>query len=117
MSTDGSGIAVVKEANIYFLRSPGMKLERITSTGVVGSVYHGVPDWIYKGNNNYIIDYFTSHEYIAERILRTEKCLWFSPNGEYLAFLTVNSSQVDMTMIFENKSIYLSRLTKCMCLI
>ena len=45
----GSAMAVVRDNNIYYRESMDHKLEKITTTGEVGNVYHGVPDWIYRG--------------------------------------------------------------------
>ena len=48
-STVGSALAVVKQNNIFYLRSMNHQLEEVTSSGVAGEIYHGVADWLYRG--------------------------------------------------------------------
>ena len=42
-------MALVRDNNIFYRESMEHKLEKMTTTGEVGSVYHGVTDWLYRG--------------------------------------------------------------------
>lgn len=53
------------------------KGEQITHDGVPGIIYNGVPDWVYE-----------------EEVLGTGSALWFSPNGDRIAFVRFNDTQV-----------------------
>ena len=44
-----SAMAMVRDNNIYYRESMEHKMENITISGEVGTVYHGVPDWLYRG--------------------------------------------------------------------
>lgn len=48
-SSVGSAMATVRDNNIYYRETMDHKLEQITTTGEVGSLYNGVPDWLYGG--------------------------------------------------------------------
>jgi dipeptidyl-peptidase 4 len=52
---------------------------KVTSITIDGGpeVFHGVPDWVYE-----------------EEVLENRSALWFSPDGEYIAFLSFDDSQV-----------------------
>ena len=45
----GSAMAMVKDNNIFYRESMEHKMEKVTTSGEVGTVYNGVPDWLYKG--------------------------------------------------------------------
>lgn len=47
----GTGLVYVFKNNIYYITAPEnvLKPERITSDGVEGVIYNGVPDWVYEG--------------------------------------------------------------------
>ena len=47
-------MALVRDNNIFYRQSMDHKLEKMTTTGEVGSVYHGVTDWLYRGIPEYI---------------------------------------------------------------
>lgn len=51
---------------------------RITKTGVPNVIFNGVPDWLYE-----------------TEILKQDYALWFSPDGQYLMYLTFNDSLVE----------------------
>ena len=40
---------MVKDNNIYYRESMEHKMEKVTTSGEVGTVYHGVPNWLYRG--------------------------------------------------------------------
>ena len=46
----GGGVVFVSRNDIYYLDSiPNGQVRRITTTGVAGTVYNGVADWLYEG--------------------------------------------------------------------
>lgn len=67
----------VQGNNIYYLPSVGESVRQLTRTGQDGSVWNGVPDWIY-----------------GEKILRTDHAVWFSPDGSRLAYVSFDDSKV-----------------------
>uniref|UniRef100_A0A7E4ZW03 Dipeptidyl aminopeptidase-like protein 6 n=1 Tax=Panagrellus redivivus TaxID=6233 RepID=A0A7E4ZW03_PANRE len=70
--------AFVHENDIYYQEKPGTKaVKRITTSGNA-TVLNGVADWIYE-----------------EEILQTSKALWWSKDGQDLAFLTIDNTKVD----------------------
>ncbi|KAF2361491.1 Dipeptidylpeptidase IV N-terminal domain, partial [Trinorchestia longiramus] len=76
-------IAFVFHNDLYYTTSPSLStMYRISSTGQIGTIFNGVPDWVYE-----------------EEILSSNSALWFSPQGTRLAFATFNDSLVD-TMNF-----------------
>ena len=93
----GNALAVVKQNNIFYMRSINHKMEEVTNTGVVGEIYHGVADWLYRGM---VTNYNTrSFYFFSEKILKKTECLWFSPDGAYLVFLTLNDTQVRCSLV------------------
>lgn len=66
----GNALIYVYQNNIYY-RPEAEKADdyQITNTGVFGTIYNGVPDWVYE-----------------EEVFGSNKALWFSPNGNKLAF-------------------------------
>lgn len=76
-------IAFVFHNDLYYTTSPTLStMYRITSSGQIGTIFNGVPDWVYE-----------------EEILSSNSALWFSPEGGRLAFATFNDTLVD-TMNF-----------------
>ncbi|OXU21775.1 hypothetical protein TSAR_010761 [Trichomalopsis sarcophagae] len=75
----GSALVYVLDNDIYYhqLASYGVETRRITFDGKQQAVYNGVPDWVYE-----------------EEVLGTDRAMWFSPNGEHLAFATMNDTEV-----------------------
>nr|CAD7570341.1 unnamed protein product [Timema californicum] len=72
----GNGYVYVHGNNIVYRSSAADIVDKvITSTGVVGLIYHGIPDWVYE-----------------EEVFSSNKALWFSPNGEWLAFASFNDT-------------------------
>lgn len=47
----GTGLVYVRSNNIYYIPSPDEVLNpvAITSDGVEGVFYNGIPDWVYEG--------------------------------------------------------------------
>lgn len=63
--------------DIYYQSSPKINTnERITTDGS-SNIFNGVTDWLYQ-----------------EEIFLTSQALWWSKNGEQLAFLTIDNQKV-----------------------
>ncbi|KAK3858000.1 hypothetical protein Pcinc_035779 [Petrolisthes cinctipes] len=76
-------LAFVSHNDLYYTTGPDLDtMYRITDTGQIGSIFNGIPDWVYE-----------------EEILSSNSALWFSPSSRRLAFATFNDSRVD-TMNF-----------------
>ncbi|XP_066966101.1 dipeptidyl peptidase 4-like isoform X2 [Macrobrachium rosenbergii] len=76
-------IAFVSHNDLYYTTGPDLNtMYRLTDTGQIGSIFNGIPDWVYE-----------------EEILSSNSALWFSPNSRRLTFATFNDSHVD-TMNF-----------------
>lgn len=73
-STKGDKIAFVRGNDLYIWVNG--EISRITTDGGV-DVFNGVPDWVYE-----------------EEIYGDTKTLWWSPDGEYVAFLRMNETGV-----------------------
>ncbi|KAF2663737.1 hypothetical protein BT63DRAFT_111158 [Microthyrium microscopicum] len=67
-------LVFVWKNNIYFWDSA--TITPVTTDGSP-AVYHGVPDWVYE-----------------EEVIEGRSTLWYSPDGEYLAFLSFNDTNV-----------------------
>ncbi|KAI5778450.1 extracellular dipeptidyl-peptidase Dpp4 [Geopyxis carbonaria] len=73
-STQGDVVAFVRGNDLYLWKAGAVT--RVTTDGGV-DVFNGVPDWVYE-----------------EEIYGDRYTLWFSPDGEYLAFLRFNETGV-----------------------
>ncbi|XP_059183662.1 inactive dipeptidyl peptidase 10-like isoform X2 [Centropristis striata] len=73
----GQQLIYVFENNIYYQSDVKSNSLRITSSGLEGVVFNGLADWLYE-----------------EEVLGSHLALWWSPDGERLAFLTINDSLV-----------------------
>ena len=54
MFVPGGGIVFVKQNNIFY--KPNMTsggVYQVTISGIPGTVYNGVADWLYEGGNKY----------------------------------------------------------------
>ena len=71
---EGSAIAFVRN-NDLFVRN-GSEITQVTFNGGP-DMFNGVPDWVYE-----------------EEILGDRYALWFSPDGQYMAFLSFNETGV-----------------------
>ncbi|XP_043264684.1 venom dipeptidyl peptidase 4 [Colletes gigas] len=81
-----NAVVYVLQNDIYYqtFSETGSKVRRLTHTGVPGVIYNGVPDWVYE-----------------EEVLDSAVALWFSPNGDYLAFASYNDTEVkDVVMLY-----------------
>lgn len=73
----GSSFVYVLENNIYYQSKVDGKSVQITTNGVPGIIYNGVPDWVYE-----------------EEIIGENYALWFSPEGDKLMFAKFDDSDV-----------------------
>ncbi|XP_015790556.1 inactive dipeptidyl peptidase 10-like [Tetranychus urticae] len=73
----GNQLIFVFRNNIYYYPSIGSSLKLLTQSGRE-SVYNGIPDWLY-----------------GEKILKTNKALWWSPYGDKLAYASFDDTGVD----------------------
>ena len=70
---------MVKDNDIYYKSTiKTSAVERLTKSGVSGTVYNGVADWLYE-----------------EEILGSAVALWPSRSGTRLAYLSFNDTEVD----------------------
>uniref|UniRef100_A0A671YDK8 Inactive dipeptidyl peptidase 10-like n=1 Tax=Sparus aurata TaxID=8175 RepID=A0A671YDK8_SPAAU len=73
----GQQLIYIFENNIYYQSDVRSNSLRITSSGMEGVIFNGLADWLYE-----------------EEILGSHLAHWWSPDGEKLAFLTINNSLV-----------------------
>ncbi|XP_028286372.1 inactive dipeptidyl peptidase 10-like [Parambassis ranga] len=73
----GQQLIYIFENNIYYQSDVRSNSLRITSSGMEGVIFNGLADWLYE-----------------EEILRSHLAHWWSPDGERLAFLTINDTLV-----------------------
>ncbi|XP_069158727.1 venom dipeptidyl peptidase 4 isoform X2 [Procambarus clarkii] len=80
----GSGLVMVDDQyNIVYKRAANTpEVHRITDTGRPGLLYNGVPDWVYE-----------------EEILGSNSAVWFSQDGNMLAYASINDTLVDTVPI------------------
>lgn len=72
----GKGLAYIESNNIYYNDFEGMPII-ITSDGIPGVIYNGIPDWVYE-----------------EEVLGSDAASWFSPDGRNLAYVRFNDEDV-----------------------
>ncbi|XP_058468307.1 inactive dipeptidyl peptidase 10-like isoform X1 [Solea solea] len=73
----GHQLIYIFENNIYYQSDVRSVSLRITSSGMEGVIFNGIADWLYE-----------------EEILRSHLAHWWSPDGERLAFLTIDDTLV-----------------------
>ncbi|XP_028988707.1 inactive dipeptidyl peptidase 10-like isoform X2 [Betta splendens] len=73
----GQQLIYIFENNIYYQSDVRSNSLRITSSGMEGVIVNGLSDWLYE-----------------EEILLSHLAHWWSPDGERLAYLTVNDTLV-----------------------
>ncbi|XP_054009789.1 venom dipeptidyl peptidase 4-like isoform X2 [Hylaeus anthracinus] len=79
----GNALVYVYQNNIYYRPEAEKAVDyQITDTGVFGTIYNGVPDWVYE-----------------EEVFGSNKALWFSPSGTKLAFGFFNDTQTPIITI------------------
>uniref|UniRef100_A0A182NFA4 Venom dipeptidyl peptidase 4 n=1 Tax=Anopheles dirus TaxID=7168 RepID=A0A182NFA4_9DIPT len=78
LSPTGQSLAYVKDNNVYYRAALLDPTERsLTTDGVRGVIYNGIPDWVYE-----------------EEVFGTDATLWFSPNGRRLAMASFDDRDV-----------------------
>ncbi|KAG6460920.1 hypothetical protein O3G_MSEX012305, partial [Manduca sexta] len=78
----GHGLITIKDYDIYYRPAPRSSTGyRVTDTGIPGTIYNGVPDWLYE-----------------EEILNSRTALWMSADGHMLLYATFND-----TLVLEQK--------------
>ncbi|XP_077459145.1 inactive dipeptidyl peptidase 10-like [Stigmatopora argus] len=73
----GQQLIYIFENNIYYQSDVRSNSLRITSSGMDGVIFNGLADWLYE-----------------EEILHSHLAHWWSPDGEKLAYLTINDTLV-----------------------
>jgi len=78
----GNSIAYVFGANIYYRETPESLDVMVTQTGRPGVIFNGVADWVYE-----------------EEVLSDTRAIWFSPDGDKIAWTQFNDTDVDVMTI------------------
>uniref|UniRef100_A0A8C3CWV2 Dipeptidyl peptidase 4 n=1 Tax=Cairina moschata TaxID=8855 RepID=A0A8C3CWV2_CAIMO len=73
----GHKLAYVWNNNIYIKASPTAAPVQITSNGEENKIFNGIPDWVYE-----------------EEMFGTHSALWWSPNGNFVAYARFNDTEV-----------------------
>lgn len=77
-----NGLVYVFGANIYYRDSPESEDVMVTTSGRPGVVFNGVADWVYE-----------------EEVLSDTRAIWFSPDGDKIAWIEFNDTAVDVMTI------------------
>jgi len=78
----GASVAYVFGANIYYRDTPESQDIMVSTSGRPGVVFNGVADWVYE-----------------EEVLSDTKAMYFSPDGDKLAWIEFNDTDVDVMTI------------------
>uniref|UniRef100_A0A8C0BY01 Dipeptidyl peptidase 4 n=1 Tax=Buteo japonicus TaxID=224669 RepID=A0A8C0BY01_9AVES len=73
----GHKLAYVWNNNVYIKASPIAEPIQITENGVENKIFNGIPDWVYE-----------------EEMFGTHSALWWSPNGNFVAYAAFNDTEV-----------------------
>uniref|UniRef100_A0A286XAI4 Fibroblast activation protein alpha n=1 Tax=Cavia porcellus TaxID=10141 RepID=A0A286XAI4_CAVPO len=73
----GSKLAYVYQNNIYLKQRPEDPPFQVTYNGKENKIFNGIPDWVYE-----------------EEMLGTKYALWWSPNGNFLAYAEFNDTDI-----------------------
>uniref|UniRef100_A0A8C5J0A1 Dipeptidyl peptidase 4 n=1 Tax=Junco hyemalis TaxID=40217 RepID=A0A8C5J0A1_JUNHY len=73
----GHKLAYVWNNNVYVKASPTEEAVQITENGEENKIFNGIPDWVYE-----------------EEMFGTHSALWWSPNGNFLAYASFNDTEV-----------------------
>ncbi|XP_043288116.1 venom dipeptidyl peptidase 4-like [Venturia canescens] len=85
-STLGNSLIYERNNDLYYREVDGngtCVTRRLTTDGVRGEIYNGVLDWVYE-----------------EEVMRTGSAIWFSPDGKWLAFASLNDTEVKTASYF-----------------
>uniref|UniRef100_A0A8C3JJM0 Dipeptidyl peptidase 4 n=1 Tax=Calidris pygmaea TaxID=425635 RepID=A0A8C3JJM0_9CHAR len=69
--------AFVWNNNVYIKASPTASFLNITENGEENKIFNGIPDWVYE-----------------EEMFGTHSALWWSPNGDFVAYATFDDTEV-----------------------
>ncbi|NXU56328.1 DPP4 peptidase, partial [Turnix velox] len=75
----GNKLAFVWKNNVYIKASPTANTMQITNNGEDNKIFNGIPDWVYE-----------------EEMFGTHSALWWSPNGDFVAYATFNDTEVPL---------------------
>uniref|UniRef100_A0A8C5X830 Dipeptidyl peptidase 4 n=1 Tax=Malurus cyaneus samueli TaxID=2593467 RepID=A0A8C5X830_9PASS len=73
----GHKLAYVWNNNVYVKDSPTAPPVQITQNGEENKIFNGIPDWVYE-----------------EEMFGTHSALWWSPNGNFLAYAAFDDTKV-----------------------
>ncbi|MED6242617.1 hypothetical protein ATANTOWER_007380, partial [Ataeniobius toweri] len=73
----GNKLAYVWDNNVYLKTSPDSPREQITFNGEPNKILNGIPDWVYE-----------------EEMFSSNRGVWWSPGGKYLAYAEFNDTLV-----------------------
>ncbi|KAM0733934.1 Venom dipeptidyl peptidase 4 [Formica fusca] len=82
----GNDLVYIHDNDIYhMIFNHGQTIvRRLTESGKPGVLYNGIPDWVYE-----------------EEVFRSAVAMWYSPDGQHLAFATFNDTVVkDMAYFY-----------------
>ncbi|KAF1609368.1 UNVERIFIED_CONTAM: Dipeptidyl peptidase 4, partial [Eudyptes robustus] len=75
----GHKLAYVWNNNVYIKASPTANPVQITKNGEENKIFNGIPDWVYE-----------------EEMFGTHSALWWSPNGNFVAYAAFNDTEVPL---------------------
>uniref|UniRef100_A0A0B6ZW87 Uncharacterized protein n=1 Tax=Arion vulgaris TaxID=1028688 RepID=A0A0B6ZW87_9EUPU len=70
-------LIVVQNNNIFYKADVNAEYVQLTTSGVPGLIYNGLPDWVYE-----------------EEVLATDNAVWWSTQSTYLLYAVFNDSRV-----------------------
>ncbi|KAM7448243.1 hypothetical protein ABFA07_003655 [Porites harrisoni] len=73
-----NALVFVYANDIFYMESPSSSVVQLTHSGVEHKIFNGVPDWVYQ-----------------EEVLNSDHALYFSPDGQFLAYIQFNDSKVN----------------------
>ncbi|XP_017691780.1 PREDICTED: dipeptidyl peptidase 4 isoform X1 [Lepidothrix coronata] len=73
----GHKLAYVWKNNVYVKASPTSAAVPVTQNGEENKIFNGIPDWVYE-----------------EEMFGTSSALWWSPNGNFLAYAAFDDTEV-----------------------
>ncbi|EJS43407.1 dap2p [Saccharomyces arboricola H-6] len=76
-SPNSNNVAYVQDNNIYVYSTASKKTVRTVTDDGSSLLFNGKPDWVYE-----------------EEVFEDDKVVWWSPTGDYLAFLKIDESEV-----------------------
>ncbi|KAK1876674.1 Dipeptidyl peptidase 4 [Dissostichus eleginoides] len=74
---EGNKLAFVWQNDVYVKTSPGSPAKQVTFNGEWNLILNGIPDWVYE-----------------EEMFSSNRGLWWSPGGKYVAYAEFNDTEV-----------------------